>query len=72
MIEKDLYECRNVSVKFLCVYLCLTSGDVYFSGKNFPVLFLCLHYPYFGTFRFYKFWIYLYSIPGWSIYLFPL
>ena len=29
LIEGDLCECWNISVKFLCVYLCLSSGDLF-------------------------------------------
>ena len=30
LTEKDLCECPNVSVKFPCVYLCLSSRDLFF------------------------------------------
>ena len=44
LIEKDICYCRNVSVKLPCVYLCLSSGDVFtFSGKSFLILFLFLN-----------------------------
>ena len=42
LIEKDIYECRNVPVKFsyaLLVYLCLSSREILF----FPFLFLFLN-----------------------------
>ena len=29
LIEKDTYDCQNISVKFLCVYMCLSSGDLF-------------------------------------------
>ena len=29
LIEKDICDCRNVSVKTPCVYLCLLSGDLF-------------------------------------------
>jgi hypothetical protein len=29
LIEKDLCECQNISVKFQCVYLCLLIGDLF-------------------------------------------
>ena len=44
LIEKDLYESRNISFKFPCalfVYLCLSSGDLFiFFSKMSPFLFL--------------------------------
>ena len=49
LIEIDLWECWNVSVKIpyaLLVYLC------HFFSKSFSFLFLFLYYPYFGTFPF--------------------
>ena len=46
LIEKDLHECRNISVKFPCallVYLCLLSGDfLIFFSKSIPFLLLFL------------------------------
>jgi hypothetical protein len=29
VIEKDICNCQNVSVKFPCVYVCLLSGDLF-------------------------------------------
>ena len=43
LLERDLCECRNPSVKFphtLLVYLCLSSGDLFIFGESFPFLFL--------------------------------
>ena len=48
VIDKDICGCRNVSVKFPCVYLCLSSGDLFIFSFNF------LFYPYFGTFPSHK------------------
>ena len=51
LIEKDICDCRKVSVKFLGVYVCLSSGDLFIfsvSVSSFFSHFLC--YPYFGTF----------------------
>ena len=43
LIEKDICDCRNISVKFLCVYVCLLSGDLFiFFSKSFLFLFLFL------------------------------
>ena len=50
-INKDLHKCRNVSVKFLCVYLCLSSEN-FFIFSSFPFLFPFLCYLYFCTFHF--------------------
>ena len=36
MIEKDLCECRNVTVKFPCALLVYLCPSLHFSGKNFP------------------------------------
>ena len=48
LIDKDLYESWNVSIKFSCtllVYLYLLSGELYiFFSKRFPFLFLFLCY----------------------------
>ena len=34
MIEKDIYDCRNLSVKLPCVYVCLSSRDLFiFSAR---------------------------------------
>ena len=41
LIQKDICDCRNVSVKLPCVYVCLSSGDL-------------LSFPYFETFPFRK------------------
>ena len=41
LIEKDIYNCRNVSVKLPCVYLCLSFGDLFFFRQEF-FLFLFL------------------------------
>ena len=41
LIEKDICDCRNVSVKLPCVYVCLSSGDLFvFSARvslSFPI-----------------------------------
>ena len=29
LIEKDIYDCWNVSVKLPCIYVCLSSGDLF-------------------------------------------
>ena len=39
LIEKDLFECENISVKFPCVYLCFSSRDFFiFSVRVSPFL----------------------------------
>ena len=51
LIEKDIFDCRNVPGKLPCVYLYLSSWDLFFSVSFlFLLLFLC--YPYFSTFPF--------------------
>ena len=41
LIEKGICDCRNVFVRFPCVYLCLSSGDLFISfGESFRFLFL--------------------------------
>ena len=45
LIEKDICDCRNVLIKFPCVYLCLSSGDLFiFFGKSFLFLSLFLSF----------------------------
>ena len=45
LIEKDLCECRNVSVNFSCVYLSLIQRSLHFFGKNFPFYsYFCVTY----------------------------
>ena len=45
LIQKDLCECRNESIKFPCVYLCLSSREHYFSIRASPF------YSYFCVIR---------------------
>ena len=56
LIDKDLCESRNISIKFPCVilvYLCFSSGDLFiFSLRVNPFLFLLVSYTYFGIFCF--------------------
>ena len=42
LIEKDICDCRNVSVKLPCVYLCLSSGDLFIFSASFVFLFIFL------------------------------
>jgi hypothetical protein len=43
MIEKDICDCQNISIKLLCVYLCLSFGDLFvFSVRVFSFyLYFC-------------------------------
>jgi hypothetical protein len=60
LIEKDICGCRNISIKFPCVCVCLFFGDLFnFLVKVFPFLSLILRYSYFGTF-----------LSTWSVYFF--
>ena len=54
LIEKDLRECRNVSVKTLCVYFFVPFiwRPLNVFVKSFSLLFLFFCYPYFSTFPF--------------------
>ena len=47
LIDKDVCDCGNISVKFPCAYVCLSSRDLFIF-----FLFLLLCYPYFSTFPF--------------------
>ena len=38
LIEKDICDCRNVSIKFPCVYMCLSSGDLFISSIRVTLL----------------------------------
>ena len=40
LIEKDLRDRRNISIKFLYVYLCLSSGDLFIFSIRVPAYFL--------------------------------
>ena len=50
LIEEDIRDCQNISVKLLCVYLCLLSGDLLNFLVELPNSFFC--YPKFVTFPF--------------------
>ena len=39
LFKKDICYCRNVSVKLLCVYVCLSSGDLFIFWYGFPLSF---------------------------------
>ena len=46
LIDKYISECRNVAVRFLCVllvYLCRSSGNLFFFDKSSPPLFCVIH-----------------------------
>ena len=46
-LKKYICDCWNISIKFLYVYLCLSSRDLFvFFCKSFLFLFLFLCYPY--------------------------
>ena len=50
MIDKDICDRRNVSIKLPCVCVCFSSGDLFiFIGKSF-LFFPYFCYTYFGTF----------------------
>jgi hypothetical protein len=42
MINKDLCDCRNVSVKLPSIYVCLSSADLLIFQHEFPLSFLFL------------------------------
>ena len=51
--EKDLCECQNISIQFPCIYLCLSSRDLFiFFSKSFPFSYIFLCYTFFGAFHF--------------------
>ena len=52
LIEKDICDCRNVSVKLPCVYVCLSSWDLFIISVRVSSLYSNFCYPYFCTFRF--------------------
>ena len=55
LIGKYTCDDQSVSVKLLCVSVCLISGDLFiFFGKSLVFLFLFLCYQYFATFPFHK------------------
>ena len=59
LIEKDIWDHRNISVKLPYVCVCLSSEDLFiFFSKSFLILYLLLFYPYYGTF-----------LSTWSIHL---
>jgi SRP40, C-terminal domain. len=47
LIEKDICDCQNVSIKLLCVCVCLSPRDLFMFSVRVSHL-LC--YPYFSTF----------------------
>jgi hypothetical protein len=50
LIEKDICVCQNILVKLLCVYVRLSSGDLFiFSARISSSFSLFLCYLYFGT-----------------------
>ena len=59
LIEKDMCDCQNISVKLPCIYLCLSFRDLFIFLVSFLFLFLCLCYLYFGAFHFHvvSYWI---------------
>ena len=71
LIEKDLCECRNVSVKFSCVYLCLLSGDFFILfGKSFlSFILIIINYKVWSVPSFRKLSPHLFC--GLPIFLFP-
>ena len=52
LIEEDICDRCNVSVKLPCVYVRRSSRDLFIFCKSFLFLFLLLCYPYFSTFSF--------------------
>ena len=50
LIEKLIYDCQNISVKLLYVYLCLSSGDLFIKSFHFPfpyfVIFVLWYFPF--------------------------
>ena len=40
LIEKDICECRNVSVVLSCIYMCFSCEDLLFFDKTFLFIFL--------------------------------
>ena len=58
LIDEDLCEIRNVSIKLPCallVHLCLSSGDLFVFSVRFSYFYSYFCYLYFGTFLFYVF-----------------
>ena len=43
LIENNIYDHRKISIKLLCVCVCLSSGDLHFFCKSFPCFsYLCV------------------------------
>ena len=40
LIEKDICDCRNISVKLPCVNMCISSRDLFIISESFLFLFL--------------------------------
>ena len=61
LIEKDICDCQNISNKFPCVCVCLSSGDLFSFLQQFSLSFpiFCVKsyycFIYFFTFNFYNF-----------------
>ena len=47
LIEEDICDCRNISNKFPCVCVCLSSGNLFIFCKSFPFLFHFFYIVYF-------------------------
>ena len=76
LIEKDICDCQNFSVKLPCVCMCLLSGDLFIFWVRDSSFFSCfLFYPYFGTFLSMWFHICFYVsnvFRQWQIFVFRL
>ena len=54
LIEKDICDCQNISIKLPCVYLCLSSGELFIFSVRFPL------YSYFCV-------IILFAVHQWGL-----
>ena len=56
LIKKDISDCQNISVKLPCVYVCLSSGDLFIFSVRVSSFFLYFYVTYAHTILKEKFW----------------